>query len=225
MWKNTISFIAKLSAIDPLEFGFLYPIATVRDALEEFVPNGIKMDCKLWVATEWILQCGLALHWFFETWEDELEEDRVRAYRFGSLCRDMRFPLIGMERWHFWKKRLEEILENQYDFDLDTTTLERIKRAIQVMKDVEKGVFEDRRPKVEVRIDIKIVEDDEDIVQEEGDLLLWERILSMLRLPWKRYKIFLRRCRGLLDPLMASKETKSRIAPLKNKLRKIVRRW
>ncbi|KAK5991899.1 hypothetical protein PT974_05287 [Cladobotryum mycophilum] len=225
-WKNTSSFIARYSALDPLEMGSLYPLATVRDALEEPVPNGPKMDCGLWVATEWIMRYGPALYWFLTTQNTELDEQRTRAFRLGSLCEEKTFPLISVDRWHYWKKRLEDISENWDDFELESATPERIEQAIQVMNAVENGTLAESQLKDKAQVKAKSVEDEKHVTEEEEEeISLWKRIRSTLQLPWKWCKLFMLRCRLLLGTPKSSGGRKSRVQPLKNKFRNVVKRW
>lgn len=56
-WKNLNSFVARLTSGD-FCFGITFPSWQLRFALEEPAVKGHPMECRPWVATEWISRCA-----------------------------------------------------------------------------------------------------------------------------------------------------------------------
>ena len=67
------------------------------------------MDCRLWVASEWILRCGCTIFKEMSLWETR-EHSLAVAIDTGPLCRDL--PPWSVDRWNFWKTRFREIADN-----------------------------------------------------------------------------------------------------------------
>lgn len=95
------------------------------------------MDCQVWVATEWIIQCANILFEFFCS-KEELDEAATRAFRTGSLCDDNKVPILSIERWNFWKERFSDIAADADNLGLDSTTTARIPDALKRMDEVAK---------------------------------------------------------------------------------------
>lgn len=93
------------------------------------------MACRLWVATEWIIQCADVI--FLEINEKkELEQSAARALATGSLCDDDNLPPLSVERWNFWKQRFSEIAADAGNLRLDSSITERISQALTRMNEV-----------------------------------------------------------------------------------------
>ena len=64
------------------------------------------MECRLWVASEWIIHCARLIFQDLAS-EEELDEHAARSLRTGSLCDQI--PPMSVERWDYWKKRFSEL--------------------------------------------------------------------------------------------------------------------
>lgn len=135
-WENLNSFMAGLTSKTFAPWLNL-PIWQLRSALEE-TPKKQKslMACRLWVATEWILQCADVI--FLEISEKkELDKSAARALATGSLCdNDNLPPPLSVERWNFWKQRFSEIAANAENLRLDSSITGRISQALKRMNEV-----------------------------------------------------------------------------------------
>jgi hypothetical protein len=91
------------------------------------------MDCRLWVASEWIIRCADIL---FEhmTSKEELDEGSARAIMLGPLCENVK-PL-SVERWEYWKKRFSELATDAGSLGLDASITVRISEALKSMNAV-----------------------------------------------------------------------------------------
>ncbi|KAI1452772.1 hypothetical protein F4805DRAFT_404989 [Annulohypoxylon moriforme] len=103
-WKNLNSFIIRLTSKSFCPWLQL-PIQEIRNALESPLSRGAVMECRIWVATEWIIRRGdVLLH--------RLTGENVN-WRFalslatGPSCRNVR--RLGIERWEYWKHTLQNI--------------------------------------------------------------------------------------------------------------------
>ena len=106
------------------------------------------MDCRVWVATEWIVQCAEVL---FEEMSSkkELNEAKARVLRTGSLCgnddddeddgKKKKTQPLSVARWEFWKRRFKEIAAHADELGLDGggSTVKRISDALKRMSDVD----------------------------------------------------------------------------------------
>lgn len=132
-WKNFNSFVARLT-----DTGFApwlnLPIWQLRIALEEPVVARPAMECRLWVASEWILHCAGPIYKDMKSTE-ELDESTARALETGSLSEDVR-PL-SLERWAFWKKRFSEFAADSGCLKLDSVITRRMSDALKSMDAVE----------------------------------------------------------------------------------------
>lgn len=80
----------------------MLPIWQLRTALEE--PS--TSSCQLWVTTEWLIHCSDILYQEM-TSNDMIDEATAKALQPGGLCPGDYKPL-SLERWRFWKLKLEE---------------------------------------------------------------------------------------------------------------------
>ncbi|KAG8157829.1 hypothetical protein KVR01_012491 [Diaporthe batatas] len=103
-WLNLNSYCARL-------FGttrwYNFAIWQLREGLEtKLGPNSHENDCKIAVASEWIIQAGPEL--LVETLlNEDISEAEKRAYCGHELWTGM--PGLSTERWGFWKRRLGEV--------------------------------------------------------------------------------------------------------------------
>ncbi|KAF5010629.1 hypothetical protein FDECE_3231 [Fusarium decemcellulare] len=114
-WKNFTSFIARTSTNSPWRWRSIWHL---REALEEPPVKGPDMECRLWVATEWIIRCAdCSVIWL------------------GPNCNAKR--VLSLERWEFWKKRLSELAADAEELELGSTVPTRITKALEAMTAVE----------------------------------------------------------------------------------------
>ncbi|RDL35973.1 uncharacterized protein BP5553_06585 [Venustampulla echinocandica] len=132
-WKNLNSFVARLTSTGFAPWLHL-PIWQLRTALEEPPVEGSAMECRLWVASEWIIYCADPIFKYM-TPNEELDEGTARALRTGTLC-DGKSPL-GVERWGFWKKRFSKFAADASGLKLDSAITGRISNALNIMDAVE----------------------------------------------------------------------------------------
>jgi len=91
------------------------------------------MDCRVWVATEWILNCADTLENEMKSPNEELTEDEAGIRGTGRLCDDSIAPR-SMQRWEFWKKRLAEIAKEAGDLGLQEETTKRVEKALMILE-------------------------------------------------------------------------------------------
>ncbi|KAK0645294.1 hypothetical protein DIS24_g8068 [Lasiodiplodia hormozganensis] len=135
-WVNLNSFIAGLT-----RKGFApwlnLPIWQLRAALEEPIVKGPAMECRLQVASEWLLHCAGPIFKDMKLDEDEeVDESLARALRTGPLC-EGKAPQ-SVERWNFWKKRLSELSGELGSLEVDPGIKGRISDALKSMEVAEK---------------------------------------------------------------------------------------
>lgn len=88
------------------------------------------MECLLWVATEWMIQCAdIIFNWM--TSVEELDQGSARALRGGPLCRDI--APLSVERWEFWKERLVALAADAENLEVDSAIVARITEALESM--------------------------------------------------------------------------------------------
>lgn len=88
------------------------------------------MGCRVWVATEWIIQCADILFQAMNS-KEELDKNTARALSTGSLC-EGKAPL-SVERWEFWKKRFSELATDAGGLSLSEDIKTRISDALKSM--------------------------------------------------------------------------------------------
>ncbi|KAI1361702.1 hypothetical protein F5Y08DRAFT_342345 [Xylaria arbuscula] len=125
-WKNQNSFVARPigAFFNP---GPTFPIWQLRLALEEPPINGPGLECRLWVACEWIIRCSRII---YKCMDAGLSNHT--AFQTGSLCHEV--PHFSIERWNFWKKRLTEIPADSTNLNLDLAIVTRISHTIEIME-------------------------------------------------------------------------------------------
>lgn len=138
-YRSRTSFYAGLKRAGLMP-ALAFPIWDIRAALEEPPPpNGSNaMDCRIWVASEWIIQCARLL--FIDLGSsEELDEAAARGLQTGPLCGDNdKMAPLSVARWEFWKTRLSEIASQVGSSGLTITTAERISKALEAMDAAEK---------------------------------------------------------------------------------------
>lgn len=92
------------------------------------------MECRLWVASEWMIRCAGVLFNYMISGE-EVSEKRARCLQGGSLCHDI-LPL-GLGRWAFWKRRFHEIINDATFLKIDGPVISRISDALGTMDTVD----------------------------------------------------------------------------------------
>ncbi|KAI1346374.1 hypothetical protein F5Y01DRAFT_319814 [Xylaria sp. FL0043] len=124
-WKSLNSFAARIAAAQIQEWeGFAF--WSLREALEK-QPTPEKIECLVWVASEWIIRCGRLL---LEALKDPSDDDH-RSIAVGPLCSDL--SPVGMERWQFWKKRFTDIASPDNNLGINSATSEHISLALDSM--------------------------------------------------------------------------------------------
>lgn len=132
-WLNLNSFNARLFGSGITRWRN-FPIWQLREGLEDvFGPDSHENDCKIAVASEWIIQAGPKL--LRETLlNDDMDEAEKRAYSGLELWTGL--PGLSTERWGFWKRRLAEVKAGVKT----QLTLDYIEHAEKVMVTVEKDL-------------------------------------------------------------------------------------
>ncbi|KAI1107624.1 hypothetical protein F4804DRAFT_329035 [Jackrogersella minutella] len=112
-WININSFVAALFNMGAVDWGH-YAVGEIREGLE--IPlkstksSGSTTGIRVHVASEWIIQSAPRLlreSLFKEPSSDNDLGPQSRTYRKGSLFSEESF--FSLERWCFWKRRLDEI--------------------------------------------------------------------------------------------------------------------
>ncbi|KAH8197386.1 hypothetical protein TruAng_008445 [Truncatella angustata] len=134
-WKNLNSFVARLTSAGFAPW-LTFPIWQLREALETPPVKGAQMDCRLWVASEWVVHCA-GLLFEISNSKEEFDNDTTRALQPGSLYNDAQIKVWSAERWSLWKKRFSEIIEEAETLNLDTTTTDHISEAQKSMAKVD----------------------------------------------------------------------------------------
>lgn len=129
-WKNMNSFTARLTT-DNFAPWLTFPFWQIRDALEVGVEKGPVLQCRVWVATEWILRCGTII---FEevTSSRPLDEQTLKYLAVGPLCKGI--SVRSQERLDFWEKRLTELADQKETLDLDPELVDRITKAAEKIR-------------------------------------------------------------------------------------------
>lgn len=88
------------------------------------------MECRVWVASEWIIHCAGPIFQDMNS-KEEPDESTARSLRTGPLCNDKQ-PL-SVERWEFWKKRFSELAADAGSLGFDGALTVRISNALKSM--------------------------------------------------------------------------------------------
>ena len=94
------------------------------------------MECRLWVACEWIIHCATLI--FHTNLKEELDEKTTQLLQTGSLCNGV--SPVSIERWKFWKKRFLELIADAGSLELDSTITKRMSDALRSMIAAEESV-------------------------------------------------------------------------------------
>ena len=98
-WKNLNSFMSLLISRGLVQQIHL-PIWEIRSAIEEPAAKGPLMDCRVWVATEWILNCSDALIKEMKSPNEDLSTDEAGIRGTGKLC-DRSVAARSLQRLEF----------------------------------------------------------------------------------------------------------------------------
>lgn len=134
-WVNLNVFVARLrgKGIFPDD---TYAILEIQRGLEqEFPDTGLARQYTLRIASQWILQAGVQLLNGALS-DDIVDEVELRITQTGPLFAALGGkPGLGMNRWRFWLKRLEDL---GWEGGEDETRPERLeaRQAYQHMKKI-----------------------------------------------------------------------------------------
>lgn len=104
-WISINSFIARLHGALVIT-STNYAIWSLRSALEERLDAAWQIQCAVSTAHEWIVHAGPTLYKVSQS-PEKLDEAAQRSLRGGELTKAG--PGLSIERWAFWKARLEEL--------------------------------------------------------------------------------------------------------------------
>ncbi|KAJ5918359.1 hypothetical protein N7454_010734 [Penicillium verhagenii] len=141
-WKRQNSFISRLVARGSPWWIYLAYLE-VSTGLEGVKQESISpfecatvFECRLWVATEWLIQAGGVLFKDLSSNED-LSAEELRSITPGRLCKEL-CPQ-SVKRWDFWLSRLMELGDKKssdvlkedtlHDVSLSASSLSRIEEA------------------------------------------------------------------------------------------------
>ena len=148
IWKRWNSFVSGIVARG-CEQWIVYGYYEIRDALEtashdeptSFDPMTV-FECKLWVATQWLIRCGCILFQDTKKPPGSYTAKETTSIRPGPLCGDL--PSFSIQRWDFWLSRLMELAGKRsttrlkdgtaHEVALSESCLLRIDQAIDAMK-------------------------------------------------------------------------------------------
>lgn len=116
----------------------MLPYWEIGAALETAPQEAAVFECKLWVATEWLTQCGRLLYKAMGSTE-VLGEREQASINPGPQCEGV-LPR-SLERWEFWRSRLAELLSAKPEGEggaeqpvlISGTSMSRIAQAVAVM--------------------------------------------------------------------------------------------
>jgi hypothetical protein len=131
-WKKINSFISRLG-----DSGYAVVLNLgiwgIRTALEDTVPDApALLNCRLWVAAEWIVRCSGPLLWRLTAPKDPGEKP-IQTELTGTLYGEG-LPPWNLQRWEFWKERLTLFAGEHESFGLVDETTQHIHRALETMK-------------------------------------------------------------------------------------------
>uniref|UniRef100_A0A8H7NDV0 Uncharacterized protein n=1 Tax=Bionectria ochroleuca TaxID=29856 RepID=A0A8H7NDV0_BIOOC len=102
-WKNTNSFASHIVGdgfTEPLDLAFW----ELHESLENPSIQGPLLDCQVWVAAEWLINCSEPLLKKLTSGE-VLSTGESQSLKTGGLYGKDLAPL-SLQRWNFWEKRL-----------------------------------------------------------------------------------------------------------------------
>ncbi|CAG8959853.1 hypothetical protein HYFRA_00013125 [Hymenoscyphus fraxineus] len=129
-WENMNSFAARLMGTECVRW-LPFPVWQVRLALECPEAEGMKLECRLWVATEWLFHCGDQIFQEMSSTEP-VDENTARALKPGPLC--LVSSPLSLERWEFWTQRLLEIGELTDKTSQQRNISQRILETVERMR-------------------------------------------------------------------------------------------
>lgn len=84
------------------------PVWQLREALEEPQHDSSEIaESRLWVASEWMIQCADPIFAEMSVNARDLNESETRVFRTGNLCDSAK--LLGVERWQFWRDKFSQL--------------------------------------------------------------------------------------------------------------------
>jgi hypothetical protein len=92
------------------------------------------INCRVWVASEWMIHCADKLLKRINSKEKDDGMD-ARAHGTGPLCKGI--PPLSVKRWEFWKKRFAEFATEAGSLELDSATTVHIADALKSMDTAE----------------------------------------------------------------------------------------
>ncbi|KAJ5357207.1 hypothetical protein N7541_004365 [Penicillium brevicompactum] len=132
-WKRFNSFASRLISHD-FQSWIVLAYWEIAGGLKTVPQNTTGFECKIWVATEWLIQCGTILFKDLSSTE-ELDARELASIKSGPLCQDI--SPHSVQRWDFWQSRLVELTNNKSsngtaleDFSLSASSLSRLEQAI-----------------------------------------------------------------------------------------------
>ena len=102
-WNSFVSHIVGRGYTTTLYLSFW----AIRDALEEPVVKGPLLDCRVWVASEWIYNCNGLIRQYLAS-EELTQGSREHT---GPLAENI--SPRSLQRWDFWRKRLTELVDSE----------------------------------------------------------------------------------------------------------------
>lgn len=127
-FQRLTSFTARLTGAGYTKW-INWPVDELSHALGASREKGMAFDCRLWIATEWLLRSADVIYIALSESGKDLElQDTWKVLRQMGPA---------LQKWQAWKQRLVELKENWDEWEFKETTLERIKQAIQEMDTVE----------------------------------------------------------------------------------------
>lgn len=132
-WLNLNSYSARLLGSGVTRW-YNFAIWELREGLEtKLGPDSHENDCKIAVASEWIIQAGPKL-----LRETLLNEDISEAEKTALVGHELwtGMPGLSTERWGFWKRRLAELKPSVKT----QPALDYLEHAQRVMTAVEKDL-------------------------------------------------------------------------------------
>ncbi|KAJ5933678.1 hypothetical protein N7454_006007 [Penicillium verhagenii] len=136
-WKRLNSFASRLLA-DDFRHWITFAWWEITAGLETAPQDPTEFEWRLWVATEWLIQCGSLLLKDLSS-PEEVDAEVLASVRPGPLCTDV--PAMSLQRWEFWLSRLAELSSGKYTVEggskevvLSASSISRIEQAITAMR-------------------------------------------------------------------------------------------
>lgn len=126
-WKRFNSFAARLLSQE-FQTWIVLAYWEVAAGLETPPQDVTEFECKIWVATEWLIRSGSILFQDLSS-NEELDAEALASIKPGPLCEDINPQ--NVERWERWQSRLVELTSE--NSSLSASTLSRLKQAFAAM--------------------------------------------------------------------------------------------